>query len=227
MSRPVALVTGASRGLGAAIARELSTTHRILVGGTNPETVADMVAELGDAAPFVADLRDDEALAQATSEISELDVLVHNAGIELSHPVAETAREQWREIFEVNVFAVAELTRLLLPALRKRRGHIVAINSGSGYRSGANAALYSGSKFALRALTDAIREEEAGVVRVTSLHPGRADTDMQRAMWERDGVEYDGSKWMKPESFARAVRVAVDMPADANINDLRIVPTPR
>lgn len=227
MSKPIALVTGATRGLGAAIADELAATHHIIVGGTNPETVAEAVERFGDASPFVADLRDDEALASAAGQISELDVLVHNAGIEMSPAVEEATREQWREIFEVNVFAVAELTRLLLPALRERHGHLIAINSGSGYRSGKNAALYSGSKFALRALTDAIREEEAGRVRVTSIHPGRADTDMQRTMWERDGVEYDGSLWMRPESVAKAVRLAVDTTSDANIDELQIRPTPR
>ncbi len=64
-------------------------------------------------------------------------------------------------------------------------------------------------------------------MRVTSIHPGRADTDMQRTMWERDGVEYDGSLWMRPESVAKAVRLAVDTTSDANIDELQIRPTPR
>lgn len=222
--RPVALITGGSRGIGAAIARDLSRTHRILVGGTNPETVARMVAELDDAAGFVVDLRDADALARAAAEVERVDVLVHNAAIEMAPTVEEASRDDWREMFEVNVFAVAQLTALLLPKLREVGGHVIAINSGSGYRSGTRAALYSGTKFALRAFTDALRAEEGGRVRVTSIHPGRVDTDMQRAMQERDGNPYVGEHFLRPESVAATVRLAVDATPDASIDELRIRP---
>jgi NADP-dependent 3-hydroxy acid dehydrogenase YdfG len=222
--RPVALVTGASRGLGAAIARELATTHRILVGGTNPITVDEMVAELGDAEPFLADLRDDDSLARLAAGVDRLDVLVHNAGIEMAKTLEESTRQDFREIFEVNVFAVAELTRLLLPQLRESHGHVLTINSGMGFRSTARGALYSGAKFALRAFTDALREEERGRVRVTSIHPGRVDTDMQRAMMARDEREYEAELYIRPESVAATVRLAIDTTPEANIDELQIRP---
>lgn len=222
--KPVALVTGASRGIGLAIARELAPTHHVLVGGTNPETVQRVVDELGDATPFVADLRDDDALEAAAANVERLDVLVHSAAIETALTVAETTRAQWREMFEVNVFAVAHLTQLLLPKLREARGTVVAINSGSGFRSGANASLYSGTKFALRAFTDALREEERGKVRVSSIHPGRVDTDMQRAMQERAGNPYDGSRYIDPTQVAKAVRLVVDTTPESNVDELQIRP---
>lgn len=222
--KPVALITGASRGLGAAIAHELVRTHRILVGGTNPRTVDQMVAELGDAEPFIADLRDDSALAHAAAGVERVDVLVHNAGIEMAKTVEESTRQDFREIFEVNVFAVAELTRLLLPRLRESRGHVLTINSGMGFRSTTRGALYSGTKFALRAFTDALREEERGRVRVTSIHPGRVDTDMQRAMMARDGREYQAELYIRPESVAATVRLAIDTSREANIDELQIRP---
>lgn len=222
--KPVAVITGASRGIGAAIARELVRTHHIFVGGTNPEGVQKIVDELGDASPFVADLNDDAALAAAAQQVERCDVLIHSAGIEASKPIAETTRDDFRQIFEINLFAVAQLTSLLLPKLRESRGHVFTINSGSGIRSRANGALYSGSKFALRAFTDALREEERGTIRVTSIHPGRVDTDMQRAMQERDGNPYQQDKYIRPGAIADLVRLAVDATPEAMIEYLEVRP---
>lgn len=224
--KPLALVTGASRGIGLAIARELSSTHRILVGGRTPEAVARVVAELPDAAPFVVDLTDEEAVAAACVGIDRLDVLVHSAGVLGTGRVVEVARSLWREVFETNVFAVADLTRLLVPALEAAHGQVVAINSGSGFTSSPGGAVYAGSKFALRALTDALREELRGRVRVCSIHPGRTDTDMQRQLRAAEGhADYDGSGYVSPASVAAAVRLAVDTPPNAAVENLSIRPS--
>lgn len=223
--KPLALVTGASRGIGLAIARELSGSHRILVGGRTPEAVARVVAELPDAAPFVVDLADEEAVASACAGIDRLDVLVHSAGVLGTGRVVEVTRSVWRAVFETNVFAVADLTRLLVPALEAARGQVVAINSGSGFTASPGGAVYAGSKFALRALTDALREELRGRVRVCSIHPGRTDTDMQRQLRAAEGhADYDGSGYVSPDSVAAAVRLAVDTPPNAAIENLSIRP---
>ncbi|HIW28990.1 MAG TPA: SDR family NAD(P)-dependent oxidoreductase, partial [Candidatus Luteococcus avicola] len=135
-SRPTALVTGASRGIGLAIARRLSDTHHILVGGRDRAAVAAVVAELPSAEPFVCDLDDEQAVASAVTDITSLDVLVHSAGIAASGRVGEAERDTWRRVYETNVVAVAGLTRLLLPALRAAKGQVVTINSGAGFNSG-------------------------------------------------------------------------------------------
>jgi len=221
-----ALITGASRGIGAAIARDLGRDHHVLVGATTADGAQAIVDELPDAAPFVVDLTDAAALAEAVAGIDSLDVLVHSAGIGPYLPVAESPPQQWREAFDLNVFAVAELTRLLLPALRTARGTLVAINSGSGHHSGANNAIYSGTKFALRAFTDALRAEEQGRLRVTSVHPGRVDTEMQVTLQSDMGNHnYDGSRYVRPESIAAAVRLAVDATDDAVVQDISVRPS--
>ena len=142
--------------------------------------------------------------------------------------MADSPAEQWRQTFEVNVVAVAELTRLLLPALRAARGRVVCINSGAGFTARPGWASYAASKFALRAFADALRAEETTRgVRVTSVHPGRTDTDMQRAVVAHEGGEYDGSRFLHPESVARAVLLAVTAPPDADVTELSIRPAPR
>ena len=225
-NRPVALVTGATRGIGRAIAVELSSTHRILVGGRDASRAGALVAELGDAAPFVCDLADEDAVAAACAGIGRLDVLVHSAGIGRSNDIGLASRALWREVFETNVFAVADLTRLLLPALEAARGIVVAINSGAGFFSSPGGGVYAGSKFALRALTDALREEMRGKVRVCSIHPGRTDTDMQRELQAAMGNKhYDGARYVSPGSVAAAVRLAVDTPDNATIEQLSIRPS--
>ena len=225
-NRPVALVTGATRGIGRAVAAELSTTHRILVGGRDQSSVAQLVTELDDAAPFVCDLTREDEVAEACAGITRLDVLVHSAGVVASGKIGAASRELWREVFETNVFAVADLTRLLLPALEAAKGLVIAINSGAGFTSSPGGGIYAGSKFALRALTDALREEVRGTVRVCSIHPGRTDTDMQRELQAAVGNgNYDGTLYVAPESVAAAVRLAVDTPANATIEQLSIRPS--
>lgn len=196
------------------------------MGGRDAARVGELVAELHDAAPFVCDLTDEGALAAACAGIGRLDVLVHSAGIGRSNDIGVASRALWREVFETNVFAVADLTRLLLPALEATRGIVVAINSGAGFFSSPGGGVYAGSKFALRALTDALREEMRGKVRVCSIHPGRTDTDMQRELQAAMGNEhYDGARYVAPESVAAAVRLVVDTPDNATIEQLSIRPS--
>ena len=151
--------------------------------------------------------------------------MVHSAGILVSGSVEELTAEDWNRSFALNVTAVAELTRLLLPALRAARGTVVTINSGSGYTSGAGGGAYSASKFALRALTDALRaEEKEHGVRVSSVHPGRTATDMQRELRSYEGGDYQEEDYMRPETVAATVGLALRLPADAAIDSLSVRP---
>lgn len=220
---PTALITGASRGLGAAIARELAPTHDLLLGARSADALAPILAELPGATGWPVALTDYPAVAAAASEIERLDVLVHNAGIADLGTVAESSVEQWRSTLEVNLIAVAELTRLLLPALRAANGHVVLINSGAGLRANPGWGSYAASKFGLRAFADALRLEEP-TLRVTSLFPGRIDTDMQRAIVADEGREYKPEEFLTPETVAGAVRIAVDTPRDGHPTEIVLRP---
>jgi NADP-dependent 3-hydroxy acid dehydrogenase YdfG len=223
--RPLALVTGASRGIGAAVARALAPDHDVLLGGRDSAALQALAAELPGARPWPVELTDDDALAEATAGIERLDVLVHSAGVGLLGRVAETPVSTWRRQFEINVVAVAELTRLLLPALRAAKGRVVLLNSGAGLTANAGWASYAASKFALRAFADALRAEEAGNgVRVTSVHPGRVDTAMQREVVAQEGADYHPESYLRPESVAGAVLLAVTAPDDAALTELVLRP---
>jgi NADP-dependent 3-hydroxy acid dehydrogenase YdfG len=226
--RPVALVTGASRGIGAAVARALDPSHELLLGGRDVDALERVAAELSGARPWPVELTDARALAEATAGIQRLDVLVHCAGVGLLGTVEHTPAEVWRRQFEVNVVAVAELTRLLLPALRRSGGHVVLLNSGAGHAARPGWASYAASKFALRAFADALRAEESEHgVRVTSVHPGRVDTEMQRGVVAHEGGEYRPASYLRSESVAAAVLFAATAPADVHLTELVLRPTGR
>ena len=209
-----ALITGASRGIGRAIAEELGKDHHIYAGASRD--ASDIVSALPSAEPFEVDLTDTAAIERAASEIEKLDVLVLAAGVMENGSLSDLSDASWRNTMEVNLHAPVTLTRALLPALRRSNGLIITINSGAGYHGIANNSAYCASKFALRGFTDSLAQEEAGKVRVTSLHPGRTDTDMLSGD--------DGLPKMAATEVAKAARLAVDAGPDAVIEFLRVRP---
>ena len=211
-----ALITGASRGIGRAIAEELGKDHHILVGAS--KDASEVVDKLPSAEPFEVDLRDTDAIVAAARRVENVDIVVHAAGVLHKAPFGELDDEQWRETMDINVLAPVTLTRELLPALRRSRGLVITINSGAGFHGVEENTAYCASKFALRGFTDALRLEEKGQVRVTSIHPGRTDTDMLA------GPKHGDRPKMDPVNVARAVRLAVDAGPDAVVEFLRVAP---
>ena len=219
---PLALITGAGGGIGAAIAEALAPTHTLLLAG-RPSARLDSVADRFGATTWPLDLTDDEGIESATEVLAELDVLVHNAGVAYPGTVAESTPDQWRATFAVNVTGAVALTLALLPALRAARGQVVFVNSGSGLNASPGLASYSASKFALRAFADSLRADEP-LLRVTSVHPGRVDTEMQRDLVAYEGGDYDPSRFLTPETVAGVVAQVVATPADAHTHQVVIRP---
>ncbi|MGA7134617.1 MAG: SDR family oxidoreductase [Mycobacterium sp.] len=222
---PTALITGASRGIGAAIAAALAPTHALLLAG-RPSPALQAVDERLGATTLPLDLTDTDAIPAATAAIGELDVLVHNAGVFFPGPVADSTVDHWRATLEVNVVGAVAITLALLPALRRAGGQVVFINSGTGRKASATMASYSASKFALRAFADSLRESEP-TLRVTTVYPGRVDTDMQRALVSFEGGDYDPDRFLRPETVADVVAGVVATPADGHVHEVVIRPRAR
>ena len=156
---------------------------------------------------------------------SRLDSLLHMAGVVELGRIADTPVEAWQQQLDVNAVSPAELTRIVLPAVRAARGHVVFVNSGAGLRVHGEWGSYGASKFALRALADALREEERPHgVRVTTVYPGRTATPMQEKVHRQEGADYDASRWMQPSSVAMTILTALDLPRDAEITELMVRP---
>ncbi|TCO64744.1 short-subunit dehydrogenase [Actinocrispum wychmicini] len=209
------MVTGASGGIGGAVARVLAPTHDVWLGGRRPVA--------GPGRPWPVDLLDFDSFPELTKDIETLDVLVHSAGTVELAPLADHSVQTWRDTFDLNVVAVAELTRVLLPQLRRANGHVILINSGSGIRANANWGAYAASKFALRAYADVLRAEEPDI-RVTSVFPGRTATEMQRKVRTAEGGDFRPEDYLSPETVAAAVLHAITTPGDAHPTELVIRP---
>lgn len=219
---PTALITGAGGGIGSAIATALAPTHALLLAG-RPSAQLDAVADRLGATTFPLDLTDADEIEASCEVVDELDVLVHNAGVFIPGHVAESNVDEWRATFSVNVFGAVALTLTLLPALRRARGRVVFINSGSGRKVSPGMASYSASKFALRAFADSLREDEPEL-RVTTVYPGRTDTEMQRELVAFEGRQYDPANFLRPDTVAAVVANAVATPPDGHLHEVVIRP---
>lgn len=219
---PTALITGAGGAIGSAIATALAPTHTVLLAG-RPSARLDAVAERLGAPTWPLDLTDESSIESGTEVLAELDVLVHNAGVLFPGRVAESSVEEWRASFEVNVTGAVALTLALLPALRAARGHVVFINSGAGQKVSSGMASYSASKFALRAFADSLRDDEPSL-RVTTIYPGRTDSDMQRDLVAYEGRDYDPNRFLRAETVAGLVAAAVTAPPDGHVHEIVVRP---
>ena len=219
---PTAMITGASRGLGSAIAAALAPTHTLFLAG-RPSRELDTVAERFGATTWPVDLSDVDAMAAVVEPIVELDVLIHNAGTAYPGRVADSTVDEWRATMSVNVIGAVGLTLALLPALRAARGHVLFVNSGAGINASPGLASYSASKFALRSFADSLRADEPSL-RVTSVHPGRIATEMQEGLVAYEGGRYDPSRFLSPESVAKVIADAVHSPPDAHLHEVVVRP---
>lgn len=227
-TKPVALVTGATGGMGTAIVRELLHTHEVIAQGRDAEKLAAL-AKLSGVTVWQVDLAAATQPETASEQLEylralpRLDVVVHAAAIANSETVESATAAQWQQMLNLNVVAPALVTQAILPQLRASRGTAIFIGSGASVRANKNTALYTSSKHALKGLTDSLRldEMEHGV-RITTVAPGPTDTQMLRGLIAAEN--YHAELYIQPESIARTVRFVVDAGADVQLTDVFVRP---
>ncbi|WP_201521893.1 SDR family oxidoreductase [Gulosibacter hominis] len=227
MSKPVALVTGASSGIGRAIVAELAATHEIIGLGRDIERLANcgasatLSADLSDAAVFA----EGGSVYELVSQLPRLDALVHSAAVGTPGCFADTDTAEWQRQLATNVIAPAALTRLVLPLLRASKGTVVFIGSGVSIRPARQMSVYVATKHALKGMADSLRlEVEPDAIRVATILPGQVATPMQVELQDGIGGEYTPDRYIQPATVASAVRFAVDAPPEVQITDLAIRP---
>ena len=234
LKNQVAVVTGASSGIGKAIALGLAAQGAVLgLVGRRLETLEAVAESAREAASHVlcyrADLTSDEDIQNLAAclrqDFDYVDLLIHSAGI-IAIGRLESARVQdldWQ--YRTNARAPYVLTQALLPMLRSRQGQIVFINSSAALSARVNVGQYAATKAALKAMADSLREEvNAEGVRVLSVYLGRTASPMQAAVHEMEDKAYQPERLMQPEDVAEVVINALSLPRSAEVTDIHIRP---
>jgi NADP-dependent 3-hydroxy acid dehydrogenase YdfG len=230
MSR-VAVVTGASSGIGAATARALAGDgFELVLGARRLERLEELAAEIGGRA-LRLDVADPASVAELAAAVPACDVLVNNAGGALGlEPVAAAEEEKWRQMYESNVLGTMRMTRALLPALAASGdGHVVNVTSIAAFETYRGGAGYTAAKHAQRAVTKTLRLELLGEpVRVTEIAPGMVETEFSLVRFGGDegaaARVYEGMRPLSGADVAECVRWAVTQPPHVNVDEIVVRP---
>jgi NADP-dependent 3-hydroxy acid dehydrogenase YdfG len=234
----VALITGGSTGLGAETARHLAASGaRVAVAARRKDKLDEVVDAIskagGEARAYQLDVVDKKQVKSVVDTVigdfGRLDVLINNAGIMPIRPMSEVNTEEWDAMIDVNIKGTLYGIAAALPAfLAQESGHIINLSSVAGIKVFApGGTVYSGTKFAVRAISDGLRQEVGAKVRVTSIEPGAVDSELKfnTTGTAQSGV-LDFYKIAIPASaVARAIAYAIAQPADVDINEIVLRPT--
>jgi NADP-dependent 3-hydroxy acid dehydrogenase YdfG len=233
-SKPVAVVTGASSGIGAATAVALGRRgYAIVAGARRVQRVQRVIGDAGLAMQLdVTDLDSINAfVAEVAKKFGHIDVLVNNAGLALGlTPIAEAKDEDWIGMWEVNVLGLMRMTRACLPLLRKaRHGHIVNLGSIAGFEVYKGGAGYTASKHAVRAISRTLRLELNGEpIRVTEVAPGMVETEFSLVRFHGDRKAaksvYQGVKPLTADDIADSIVYAVTRPPHVDVDEIVVRP---
>ncbi|MBF5057526.1 putative oxidoreductase [Alcanivorax sp. 521-1] len=232
----VILITGASSGIGEATARVLAQAgHTVLLGARRTdrlETLAQRIKQDGgNAKAYALDVasRDNfkQVVADASEEFGAIDVLVNNAGLMPLAPMAALKADEWDRMIDVNIKGVLNGIEAVLTAMEERGGHIINTASIAAHNVFPTAAVYCGTKFAVRAISDGLRMETQKV-RVTTISPGVVESELARTTTDagtKAWLEDFRKVALKPEAIANAIAYAIAQPDDVNVDEMIVQPT--
>jgi NADP-dependent 3-hydroxy acid dehydrogenase YdfG len=235
----VAVITGASSGIGEATVRSLAAEGAAVVAGARrKERLDGLVKEVtrdgGKAIAVDCDVTDEQQahalVDQAIEEFGRIDILVNNAGVMLLSKVERGLSDEWRQMFDVNVLGLLYATDAAIEAMKRQgSGHIVNVSSVAGRKTRPTGGVYSGTKFAVNAISEALRQEllEDGI-RITMVEPGAVATELTDHITDeevREGLKQRNIEPLQSEDIANAIAYAVSQPQRVSVNEILIRPT--
>ncbi|MBB3153879.1 NADP-dependent 3-hydroxy acid dehydrogenase YdfG [Paenibacillus endophyticus] len=236
----VIIITGASSGIGQATALLLGKYGAKVVLAARREerlkAIAEQIQQIGGSAVYVktdvVSVTEMRKLADyAIQQFGQIDVLINNAGIMPLSYIHELKIHEWDNMVDVNIKGVLYGIAAVLPKMREQKsGHIITVSSVSGYRVDPTAAVYSGTKFAVRAISEGVRQEEGPTsnIRTTIVSPGVTSTELTESITNdeiKGWVDQMSHFAISPDSIARAIAFAINEPANTSVNEMIVRPT--
>lgn len=233
----VALVTGAAQGIGRRVAERLAEEGASLILVDRSELVFELQAELAAQYPVLALTADleqyaecERVMAAAVERFGRLDVLVNNAGLMAIAPLSEGRVDEWDRMIDINIKGLLYGVAAALPVFQQQNsGHFINIASVAGLKVfSPGGTVYSGTKFAVRAISEGLRHEVGGRIRTTTIEPGAVDSELKFGsshQASRDFVVDFYQQAIPADSVARAIAFAIEQPADVDINEIVLRPT--
>jgi NADP-dependent 3-hydroxy acid dehydrogenase YdfG len=239
ISGKVIVITGASSGLGEATAKHLASRGGKVVLGARREDklkaiVSTITADGGTVVYQVTDVtRKDDVQAlvnKAITQYGKLDVIINNAGIMPIAPLSAVRTEEWDAMIDINIKGVLYGIAAALPVfLNQKSGHFINLSSVAGIRVFApGGVVYSGTKFAVRAITEGLRQEVKPYIRTTTIEPGAVDSELKLGTTHADSAKEVAALYAKSipaDTIARAIAFAIEQPADVDVNEIVVRPT--
>ncbi len=237
LDHKVILITGASSGIGEATARLLAQRGgRVVLGARRVDRLAAIATEIraaGGTAEYhaldVTRLDDVRAFADfALQRFGTIDVIINNAGIMPLSPLAELKVDEWNRMIDVNIRGVLHGIAAVLPHMTAQKsGHVINVSSIAGHLVWPTSAVYSGTKFAVRAISEGLRQETRDI-RVTTISPGVVESELAHTVTSeataRWLAEFRAAAALKADAIARAIAHAIEQPADVDVNEIVIRP---
>jgi NADP-dependent 3-hydroxy acid dehydrogenase YdfG len=235
----VVIITGASSGIGEATAKELASKGaQLVLAARREDRLKKLQEEIqkngGQAIYKVTDVASHEQMEElaeyALTEFGKIDVMVNNAGVMPLSPVYQKKINEWDSMIDINIKGVLYGIAAVLPSMRERKeGHIINVSSIAGHLVFHASAVYSGTKFAVRAITEGLRKEEApNNIRTTIISPGTISTELLESISDlelKSEIVEVSKIGIEPASIARAIAFAIEQPSEVAINEMIVRPT--
>ena len=240
ISGKVVVITGASSGLGETTARHLASLGaNVVLGARRENRLEDISNEInqkgnGKAIFVKTDVTKKEEVQslvdKAVTEFGKVDVMLNNAGLMSIAPMSETKVDEWDRMIDINVKGVLYGIAAALPVFQKQKnGHFINLSSVAGVKVfSPGGTVYSGTKYAVRAISEGSRHEVGGKIRTTTIEPGAIDSELKHGSSHKESSDFVREFYksaIPSDSIARTIAFAIEQPADVDVNEIVIRPT--